>query len=445
MCRESHIPIFTLRTADGRELWQHPGVFERFTEQARDAVVRAQEEARRSGDATIDPRHLVLGLLAIDDSIAQLALAGLGVTAQVIPAPRQPSASTALSGRIPFNHETKVALESALRQSIALGHVTLSTGDLLLGVVANGDHAASGGLTAAGFGHDRVRAAVLEQYVSGVSPEVRQQPSAEVWRDLRMGPAPDRLPARRAGIIGMVSVLLWYAALAAAIVGLTWDEIGPETFGAVAVMATLISGGLVWTRARGTIRRQIARAPLALDPPDQVIAALARRGVTAEVRVQPDYQVRDRCYRYGSRAWIVLAPRTMRRPQTLAFVLAHEVAHLVRNDHAWRRLLAVLGPGLLLGAYVTFDPRAWAIGFAGVIGCQVVVLWWTELACDAFAVRWTGADALRAWAADHRALLREPQNRGWRRQARRAFTLTTHPPLSLRQAVIPHSAQRLSP
>jgi Zn-dependent protease with chaperone function len=282
---------------------------------------------------------------------------------------------------------------------------------------------------------------VLQEYVSGASPKVSQQPSLTVWDDLRMGSAPDRLPGRRAGIPAVVLTVLWYAALTAAILRLTWDEVGPETFGAVVLVLTSAFGLLAWTLPRRTIARQLAQAGLVLDPPDEVVAPLAHRGIAVEIRVQSDRQVRDRCYRSGSTAWIVLAPRTIRQPQQLAFVLAHEVAHLLRNDGARQRVFPAIGLGLLVGAYITFDLRACVIAFCGVIGHLVAVRWWTELACDAFAVRWTGAATLRAWVADQRVLRRQPQNRGWHRRLRRTRNFLTHPPLWLRQALHGGKAQ----
>jgi len=152
------------------------------------------------------------------------------------------------------------------------------------------------------------------------------------------------------------------------------------------------------------------------------------------VRVQSGRSVRDRCYRRGSQAWIVLAPRTMARPRSAGFVVGHEVAHALRNDHARHRVVGTLAPATLLAGYITLDPRAWLIAFGGVLIFHVADRWWTELACDRFAARWAGAEALRAWADGHRALLRERQNRGWRR-LRRVRNLVKHPPLALRVAL----------
>src|SRR5438128_2672191 len=43
-----------------------PGLFTRFTEQSRSAVVQAQEEARSLGHDHVGTEHLVLGVLGVD-------------------------------------------------------------------------------------------------------------------------------------------------------------------------------------------------------------------------------------------------------------------------------------------------------------------------------------------------------------------------------------------
>jgi hypothetical protein len=420
-------------------------VFERFTDQARHAIVRAQVEARRLGDATIDPGHLLLGVVAVDRSIAQLALARLGVTADALREARSASGSASPDGHIPFDAGTKAALECALRESIADRSLTLTTGHLLLGVMGELPSAVrpaapsversptGAGLSVstvdgAAVDVEAVRAAVIEEHRAGRSPES----AGPVWRDLHLAPGPDRLPW--SSVPATVLAILWYAGLSAAILGLTWDEAGPEIFGTVFVASTVIYGLLVALVSRRGTAKHLAKLPVAFDPPPEVVAVLARRGLTGEIRLQSGRAVRDRCYRRGSNAWIVLAPRTMARPRLVGFVLAHEVAHALRNDHGRHRVVGTLAPATLVAGYITLDPWAWLIAFSGVIVFHVADRWWSELACDRFAVRWAGAAALRAWADDHRALLRERQNRGWRR-LRRVRNLLKHPPFALRVAL----------
>ena len=55
-------------------------MFERFTDKARQAVVLAQEEARRLGHPEVATEHLLLGLLAVyGDSAGTRTLTGLGI------------------------------------------------------------------------------------------------------------------------------------------------------------------------------------------------------------------------------------------------------------------------------------------------------------------------------------------------------------------------------
>lgn len=46
------------------------GVFERFTDRARRAVVLAQEEARQLGHNFVGPEHLLLGLIRKSEGVA---------------------------------------------------------------------------------------------------------------------------------------------------------------------------------------------------------------------------------------------------------------------------------------------------------------------------------------------------------------------------------------
>src|SRR5215469_10408732 len=55
------------------------GMFERFTAEARRAIVQAQEEARRLQHNYIGTEHLLLGLLAEPDGIAARAAGRFGL------------------------------------------------------------------------------------------------------------------------------------------------------------------------------------------------------------------------------------------------------------------------------------------------------------------------------------------------------------------------------
>jgi ATP-dependent Clp protease ATP-binding subunit ClpC len=115
-------------------------VFERFTDDARRAIVYAQEETRLLGHGHIGTEHLLLGLLHDDpagaDTIQVLAQAGVDVELireHVADGPANEEEDRA--GHVPFTSHAKQALEHALRASVRLGQVHLGRAHLLLGVL----------------------------------------------------------------------------------------------------------------------------------------------------------------------------------------------------------------------------------------------------------------------------------------------------------------------
>jgi ATP-dependent Clp protease ATP-binding subunit ClpA len=181
-------------------------VFERFTSEARAAVVRTQDEARRLGQDRIGTEHLLLGVLGGADTVGARALAELGIDAERVreeaanatpaTAPTRgdeealrtigidldevrraaeetfgPGAldrgTPGRAGHIPFRPEAKKALELALREALRLGHKHIGTEHVLLGIVRDPDGAAAALLRGLGITADRVREAVLRQIASG--------------------------------------------------------------------------------------------------------------------------------------------------------------------------------------------------------------------------------------------------------------------------------------
>jgi ATP-dependent Clp protease ATP-binding subunit ClpA len=122
--------------------------FERFTRDARTAVVAAHEEAVIDGRAVVEAEHLLLALaphpgvedLGLDraDLIAALtleeerSLAAVGVAAADFAAP----AIGRRSGRPRLATSTKVALERALAAAAQRGDRRITVRHLLAGVVA---------------------------------------------------------------------------------------------------------------------------------------------------------------------------------------------------------------------------------------------------------------------------------------------------------------------
>ena len=186
-------------------------MFERFTTQARSVVTLAQDEARELGHPDVGTPHLLLGILDEPDTAGGRALAALGIDRNEVrddvrrferdPAAfseedvdalrsvgidldevrrtveqsfgpgaleRSTSGGRRLgAGHVPFTVGAKKALELALREAIHLGHRSIGTEHLLLGLVRDEGRSAARILAARGADRERVRAEVLRQIAAG--------------------------------------------------------------------------------------------------------------------------------------------------------------------------------------------------------------------------------------------------------------------------------------
>jgi ATP-dependent Clp protease ATP-binding subunit ClpC len=121
-------------------------MFERFTDRARRVVVQAQAEAKALDHNYIGSEHLLLAVT--HESIGGLAakvLDSLGIGRDTVRQRVEEAVergSQSPSGHIPFTPEAKKALESSLREAVALGHQYIGTEHLLIGLMRNGDSVA---------------------------------------------------------------------------------------------------------------------------------------------------------------------------------------------------------------------------------------------------------------------------------------------------------------
>jgi ATP-dependent Clp protease ATP-binding subunit ClpC len=141
-------------------------VFERFTDRARRAVVRAQEEARTLNHDFIGTEHLLLGLVGEGHGVAAKALESLGISMEAV---RQrvedivpPGQVEVRSGHIPFTPRAKKVLELSLSESKLLGHRYIGTEHMLLGLLREGEGVAAQVLTGLGADLDGVRERVVQ-------------------------------------------------------------------------------------------------------------------------------------------------------------------------------------------------------------------------------------------------------------------------------------------
>ncbi|HEY8720336.1 Clp protease N-terminal domain-containing protein [Pengzhenrongella sp.] len=123
--------------------------FSRFTDQARNVVVTAQNEARAAGNLEIRPEHLVLGLLGEPDDLAAASILAQGVPLDEV---RQaavsalPAAVDDVPALIPFDAAARKALELTFREALRMNHHEIGTEHLLLALleVENGSGVLSG-------------------------------------------------------------------------------------------------------------------------------------------------------------------------------------------------------------------------------------------------------------------------------------------------------------
>jgi hypothetical protein len=146
-------------------------MFERFTDKARQAVVLAQEEARRLGHPEVGTEHLLLGLLAVDgDSAAARTLTALDIPLDDLRREveeRIGRGEGAPSGHMPFVPKSKKVLELSLREALQLGHNYIGTEHLLLGLVRETESGAAQVLVGRGADLDRVRQETVRQLAAG--------------------------------------------------------------------------------------------------------------------------------------------------------------------------------------------------------------------------------------------------------------------------------------
>ncbi|GAA3940048.1 Clp protease N-terminal domain-containing protein [Actinomadura viridis] len=171
-------------------------MFERFTKEARGAVIGAQQEARALSSRTIGTEHLLLALLDGEGPAAEAlrgqglragplratvarrsgtgdldadALRTLGIDLDAVRRAAEDSfgegaldapAGRFRKGHIPFTAESKKALELSLRHAVRLKHQRLGTGHILLGVLHDGGSEAARVLGAEGVDLASVRAEV---------------------------------------------------------------------------------------------------------------------------------------------------------------------------------------------------------------------------------------------------------------------------------------------
>jgi hypothetical protein len=146
------------------------GVFERFTEGARQVVVLAQDEARALRHNYIGTEHLLLGLLAEEQGMAARVLDSLDVSPEEVRAEVTRivgNGDVAPTGQIPFTPRAKLVLELSLREALAASHDYIGTEHMLLALATENDGVASRILLDHGIHGERIRNEVFALLAPG--------------------------------------------------------------------------------------------------------------------------------------------------------------------------------------------------------------------------------------------------------------------------------------
>ena len=144
-------------------------MFERFTDRARRVVVLAQDEARGLKHNYIGTEHLLLGLISEGEGVAAKALETMGIKGEAVRASVIEiigEGEKPVEGHIPFTPRAKRVFELSLREALQLGHNSIGTEQLLLGLLQEGEGVAAQVLTKQGADLAQVRQTVI-QMLSG--------------------------------------------------------------------------------------------------------------------------------------------------------------------------------------------------------------------------------------------------------------------------------------
>ena len=213
-------------------------MFERFTDEARQVVVKAQLEARNLKHGYIGTEHLLLGLLAVEEGMASKVLTRLGMTlgaarthvGRIVgegdgPVPQQ----------VPFAPRAKKALELSLREALAYGCNDIGTEHVLLGLTRLTEGASTTVLQVFAITPDRIR----EEIGKEVGPS--HTAFAAVQRS-------GRFRRRRQAVRGFAMHIAWeYRVETHTDIDAAWlNELGAEGW----ELAGIQAGTLVFKRRR---------------------------------------------------------------------------------------------------------------------------------------------------------------------------------------------------
>jgi len=141
-------------------------MFERFTESARRVLFFARYEVSQLGATSIEPEHVLLGLVRESKGIVARILALSEISPDDIRREIESRSAfrekVATSVEIPFSAETKRVLQFTAEEADRLGHSYIGTEHLLLALLREEHSVAASILTTLGLRLDEVRRTTAE-------------------------------------------------------------------------------------------------------------------------------------------------------------------------------------------------------------------------------------------------------------------------------------------
>jgi len=142
-------------------------MFNRFTEQAKRAILLAQEEANRLNHGYLGTEHILLGLIRENEGIAANVLKNSGIdlarVRQAVTNAVGRGQEASFLGQIPLTLRANKALQLAAKEARQLGHNYLGTEHLLLGLTKDKESLAAQILMGLGVDLDQLRQEVINQ------------------------------------------------------------------------------------------------------------------------------------------------------------------------------------------------------------------------------------------------------------------------------------------
>lgn len=165
----------------------------RFTENAQKVILVAQEEAKRLNHDYVGTEHILLGLSALEGTVSNKILSGLGVTFRKVRQEIEKMVGIGdaimLLGEIPFTPRAKKVLEFSVEESQLLDTDHIGTEHILLGLIREEEGVAGKILENLGLRLDTVRDTVLN-YIGDADEAINED--APLPKDLELNLAQRR-------------------------------------------------------------------------------------------------------------------------------------------------------------------------------------------------------------------------------------------------------------